>query len=302
MLKQKQPEAASLVLRAAQEGVRQLEPGTLRDNLAASIEKTLLQADPLHGKRKKATADCAAALAALADGYAKAGWARAALEQCREAARFDCDGSAGRVKAAEEAVNQWNVAQAQARAAELAPPADDGALLRQWFADGRPLANTQAWVVEGPAARIPGIELDHFTTLMPAHDPGKPAKVAVSMRLLAADTYAGLCFEVAGPQDFGVCMLGRTAKGLELTIHRLAQGRWRLLARKSIAVPAWRLDGWFEVQLQTSLTGVLGQAMGASVQVERRDLGVPGGRIGLCAGNSGRERPVIELRGFRLPE
>jgi hypothetical protein len=69
-------------------------------------------------------------------------------------AAFDPEGQAARLAAAQQAVAQWNLAQAKARASELGPPADDGTVLREWFGKGRKFVSFgTSFVVDGSVAR-----------------------------------------------------------------------------------------------------------------------------------------------------
>ncbi|HEU4418601.1 MAG TPA: hypothetical protein VFT55_06655, partial [Planctomycetota bacterium] len=150
LIAKKQPEPASLLLREALDRVADMSAGVLRDNLQKSIEQMLMETDQVAGRRKKAAQAIATQLAALADEYGKAGLARAALVLVERGAAFDPEGQAARLAAAQQAVEQWNLAQAKARAGELAPPADDGTVLREWFGQGREFASHgEPFVVDG---------------------------------------------------------------------------------------------------------------------------------------------------------
>jgi len=304
LLKQKQPEPAVLLLRQVLRDLRQLDAGTLRDNLTASIDKMLAQADTLHARRKKLASEIAVMFAALADRYQQAGLARSALAQADEAAAFDPDGQAARLQQAEQAVQQWQAAQLQAQLQahlhELDPPADDGALLRQWFAAGQRLdPRSHAWIVDGPAARASDISDNDFTVLMPQKGVAGAEKVSVQVRLPAVGTSGGLAFDVAGQQDYAVGLLMRKEEGLELQLHRYTAGEWHKLVRKLLDVPEWRLEGWFELQLEVGLSGVVLRSQGSELIVERRHLN-RGGALGLCAGNLAKAAASVELRAFRL--
>lgn len=297
----KDPEAAATELRAARWRAQGMPAGILRDNLIQSIEATLQKTDPVAARRMKVAAECAAALVAVADRHAEAGRARIARALVLSAMDFDPDGQAARLQTAEADVAAWNVAQATARAAELAPPADDGTLLRAWFAEGKRLDSRQPpWVVEGPAARTDQLPGGDLTALMPKS--GSPAltKARASMRLPAVGVAAGFCFDVAGPHDYAIAMLERGTKGLGMRAYRYRNGKWVQLGNKVVAVDAWRLDGWFELELEATAAGVSVRAAGAEVKLDKALFGVGAGRFGLLAFNNSREPVTIELRAFAV--
>jgi hypothetical protein len=295
----KQPEAAALMLRATLADVDELPAGILRDNLGKSITETLQKFDPNAKKRLKVAQTVAAELTALADSYAGAGMARAARALVRKAVSFD-EGQAPRLAAAEEAVAAWNKAQATVRAAELAPPADDGALLREWFAEGRLLdSRDPKWVVEGPSARS---ELGPraLTAWLPKQGSPKLTKARVHVHLPARGSGAGFCFDSTGPGDYAIACLVRGRSGLSFHSSRYANGRWSLLKKAEIPLDAWRLDGWFPIELEANEKGLLIRAAGAEVQLEKKQLPNGTGNFGLLALNDATEPAVIELRAFQF--
>ncbi|HEX6810111.1 MAG TPA: hypothetical protein VF384_00685 [Planctomycetota bacterium] len=299
LLDKKQPEQASLVLRDALGELEGMQEGVLRKNLAASIEQMLHQTDTIAPKRKKAAQTIAAELAGLADKYTTAGRARLALVLAKHAASFDPDGQAARLATAREAVRTWNVAQAAARASELAPPADDGAVLREWFAAGRRLDNSdEDWKVEGPSARTM-LGAGALTMLMPKQGTPALTKASVHVRLPAANTAAGFCFDVAGSRDYAVALLFREKAGVSLRAYRYA-GKWIMLGSKQMTMDAWRLDGWFPIAIEATAAGITVRTAGAELVLDRQRLGLATGRFGLCADNATKEAIAIELRAFQV--
>jgi hypothetical protein len=297
----KQPEPASLLLRQALADLEELPAGLLRDNLAKALEQMLMQTDPLAARRKKTAQGIAAELVALADQYAKAGMARAAGELVTEAGGFDRDGTAARQTAAVEAVRAWNLAQATARVAELAPPTDDGTVLREWFATGRVLdSRTRGWVVEGPTVRTEPMAAHDLTALMPKAGMPALSKARAHVRLPAAGTDAGFCFDVAGPHDYAITFLTRDQHGLGLMAYRWASGKWTELKRVKIKLDAWRLDGWFPIELEMTPKGLTVRGAGAELQLTPNLLPNQTGRFGLYAGSSTGEPATIELRAFQI--
>ncbi|HEX5053291.1 MAG TPA: hypothetical protein VFZ65_16060 [Planctomycetota bacterium] len=302
LLAKKEPEPASLLLRQALEQVRGMAEGVLRDNLAASIEAQLEQADPLAKKRKKTAQAIAAELVALADQYAAAGAARQALAIVEHALAFDPT-RGERLAAAREAVRAWNAAQAAARANELQPPADDGAVLREWFAGGAPIdPRFPPWVVAGPAARAENLPPQSATVLLPKAGTPPLGKASVFVHLARADMQAGLCFDVAGAHDYATAFLDRGANGLALCVYRCATNRWLPIARAPVPIDQWRLDGWLQVELEATAKGITARAGGVELAVERQRLGLASGRFGLFAGNGTTAAATVELRGFQVPK
>jgi tetratricopeptide (TPR) repeat protein len=301
LLAKKQPEAASLLLRETLRRLEDLPAGILRDNLQKPIEQMLIQADPLAGRRKKTAQMIAGELVGLANAYAATGRVRLAFQLAREAVRYDPVGQASRLVEAEAAVDKWNLAQATARAAELAPPEDDGTVLREWFATGSRIdSRFHEWVVEGPAARLDDLPVAGWSALMPK--PGMPplTKASVAVQLPQSATYAGFSFNVAGPHDYALGVLERQKLGLVLIVYRYVNGRWSELGRRPVDMDAWRLDGWFVVGLEATPKGFLLRAAGAELAVDQSRLGPATGRLGLAAGNASKVPVTMSLRAFRL--
>ena len=299
LLAQKQPEAAAHLLHDALALVLELPTGVLRDNLRASIVELLQKADPLAKKQLQTAVDVAAALGALADQYATAGRPRQAQALMQLAMPFDHDGQHARAAAIEQAVAAWNVAQATARASELAPPADDGTLLRAWFATGKLLdSRCRPWQIEGPAARIDPLPPDEGSQQLPKT--GSPAvqKASIHVHLPAEQCQGGLCFDVAGPHDYDVGFLLRGTKGMVLMAFRYANGRWTELGRRKLTLDPWRLDAWYRVEFETTATGIVLRCAGVELPIERKVLGAPTGRIALHMANNGTAPATIELRAF----
>ena len=219
LIGKKQPEAASLRLRDALGLVSAMEPGILRDTLAKTIEPMLQQTDPLAARRKKTAQTNAAELATLADEYAKAGMVRTAELLVERAADFDPEGQKARLAAAREAVTKWNAEQAAARGTELAPPADDGTVLREWFAKGRKLDTyTPPMVVEGAEARAVDLPAESFVGWLARPLAKKITKASVHVHLTANGEEGGLCFDVVDGTQFGVAFVQRTKNGMRLYV------------------------------------------------------------------------------------
>lgn len=302
LLAKKQPEPAALTLRGALAEVHDMSPGVLRDNLVKSIQQMLAQADPLMQRRQKVAQDATASLAALSNQYAAAGWARCALAVALRAADFDPDGQADLVAKAREAVQQWNVTQASQRANELAPPADDGALLKQWFTDGQLLdSRTRPWTHANGAVRLDDLA-DGMSVLMAKAGSPAPAKARVHARLPGPGTWAGFAFDVVGPHDYALAAVWRHKDGIELVVHRYAGGKWLVIGQRRVPMDAWRLDGWFGIELEAKPTGITLKVAGNELAVERARLAPATPRFGLAAGNQEETARTVELRAFALPQ
>ncbi|MBL8754255.1 MAG: hypothetical protein JNK15_13215, partial [Planctomycetes bacterium] len=300
LLAQKQPEAASLRLRDALARIDEMAPGILRDNLRKTIDPLLLQADPLTPKRRKTAQAIGAELGALADRYAEAGMPRAGLALATHAANFDPETQAARVAALRDKVRQWNIAQATARAGELAPPADDGTALRDWFGKGRKLiAGTADFVLDGAVARagtIPVQTLSVWTA-----DPNKPklAKASVYVQPLDPKVGAGLCCDFVDQTDYTIVLVERGATGLRLRVERWAAQQWIELAVRTVPLDAWRLDGWFQLTVESTEQGLTVQCADTEVKLPRKQLGKPVGTFGLVVANFGKQAAACELRAFQ---
>jgi hypothetical protein len=302
LVTKKQHEAASLQLREAVLQVEQMPAGVLRDNLAKTIDAQLATVDNLAPRRKKTAQAIAVELLALADQYAAAGMARAALHMTLEASSFDPVAGAPRVEAAREAVNQWNLAQATVRAGELAPPADDGAVLREWFEKGRRLdTRSPAWIVAGPSARVEGLPAESYSGWMPPPLAKEVTKASVHVHLPSAGAEAGLCFDVVHANDFAVAFVGRRKGKLELGVFRHLAGKWTQLGRRDVPIDAWRLDAWHQLTLEANAAGVVAKVGATEIKVARQlPLGTANGKIALWASNATKEPLAVEVRAFRV--
>lgn len=301
LTERKQPEAAAAELREAVLAARELPAGLLRDNLVQSIDGMLTGVDPLAAKRRKAGQDAAKAFVVVADRYAAAGQVRLAARVVDIAVGFDLEGTAARQVAAQQAVAAWNVRIATERASELAPPADDGAMLREWFAGGRRLdSRLPEWEVAGPVARVVDLQPETFAAWMPKAGVPLVAKAAVHVRLPQAGVASGFCFDVAGPHEYAAVFLVRRAKGLSLDVWRYGNGQWKKLVSKPVEVDAWKLDGWFEVALEAGAAGVTVRGGGVRLDLERKLLPPATGRIGLWTNNEGKQPTTVEFRAFRI--
>lgn len=302
LLTKKQPEPAAILLRQALGEVQAMSSGVLRDNLAKSIQQMLAQADPLAPRRAKAAQDASASLAVLSNQYAIAGFARAALALALRAADFDPDGQVALVTTAREAVQKWNLEQATKRANELGPPADDGTVLKEWFTNGQLLdSRARPFTHANGGVRLDDVT-DTFSTLMAKA--GSPAlgKASVHARLPGTGAYAGFAFDVVGPHDYSVALLSREKNGVELLIERYSNGKWLPISRRTVLMDAWRLDGWFGIEIEAKPTGVVMKAAGAELTVERARLAAIAPRFGLVAGTNAQQPVTLELRAFAVPK
>jgi hypothetical protein len=301
LLAKKQPEAAALSLRDALAHVDDLPAGVLRDNLRKSIEATLTQADPLTPRRVKAAQTIAAELAGLADQYAAAGLVRAALVLAEHAAAFDPAAQAPRVAATREKVQQWNLAQATARAAELQPPTDDGTVLREWFAKGRKLdTSSQAMVVEGAVARVDALAPGSLVAWLPFPLAAKLTKASVHVRLPGTSTGSGLCVDAVDQTNFTTVTLVRRPSGLRLGVWRFVGKNWIAVSGRDIPMDAWRLDAWHPLVVEsTEAGGIVARCGDVELKVARSMLGKATGLFGLCVENGRSEAVTMELRAFQ---
>lgn len=257
LIAKKQPEPASLKLREALGRIRDMDAGVLRDNLSSAIERMLAETDPFAVRRRKAAQTSAAELVALGDAYAKAGMVRAAEVLVADATGFDPDGLAARLAAANEAVRQWNVAQASARANELAPPADDGAVLREWFAKGRKLDTyTQAMVIDGAEAKAQ-VPPESFVAWLPQPTAAPLSAASVYVHLVADAEEAGLCCDVVDSTQFTLVTLERRRAGIRMIVYRRTGQRWLPLAQRDVPMDAWRRDGWHKLAIAWDDKGVV---------------------------------------------
>ena len=70
---------------------------------------------------------------------------------------------------------------------------------------------------------------------------------------------------------------------------------WTRLGRAVIELPAWKRNGWCEIELTTTEKGVMVRSMGKTVTVNKALLGVAAGRYGLLVGSS-RVLAAVEFR------
>lgn len=299
LLAAKQPEQGAHKLRDALEQLQDIPEGILRTNLAKSIQTMLGQADRLTKKRGQAAQKCAAAFADLADKYAADGRARMARVLALQAMRFDPQGVQKRLAAIDKMIEDWNVAQLTIRAAELAAPSDDGALLREWFVGGRLLnSNAKPWVVSGPSARLENAS-NGSSMLMPKKGTLASGTASVYVRLPIKGCQAGICFDTAGPHDFSVAMLIRNPKEMVVNVSRWAGGKWIYLSTKKVPIDAWRLEAWHQLMLEVAPTGIKVKALGVEIKLDRKRLGDANDRIGLYAANVTNSEATLEIRAFQ---
>lgn len=297
----KQPEAAAAKLREALARIDAMDAGVLRDALRSGVEPQLDKADPLSPRRRKTAQAIATELIALADQYATAGWARAAEQVVAQAAAFDPVGTSPRADAARTAVQQWNVAQATARAAELQPPSDDGAVLREWFAKGRKLdTSAGGFAIDGAAARVDVLEPDALAAWLPHPLAPKAQQAALSVRLAANETSAGLVVDAVDQTNYTIAVVTRRKAGLQLAVYRFAGRAWTTLARRDVPLDAWRLDGWHRLSVTSNAVGITARMGDAEVKVARAVCGRATGLIGLFASNSGAQPVACEVRAFEV--
>lgn len=299
LLDKKQPEPASTKLREALARIDAMDPGVLRDSLRAGVEAQLDKADPLTPRRRKAGQAIAGELGALADQYAAAGWMRAAERLVAQAAAFDPAGTLARARKAREDVLQWNATQANARAAELQPPADDGAALREWFGKGRKLNTAAAgFAVDGPAARVEALAPDALATWLPRPLAPKLQQASLSVHLPAAGVSAGFVVDAVDQTNFAIAVLTRQKAGLQLALYRFASRQWTPLASRDVPLDAWRLDGWHRLSVAADAAGLRARLGDAEIKAARAVLGPPTGLLGLFASNAGDQPAACEVRAF----
>ncbi|MCA8953668.1 MAG: hypothetical protein KDE27_29415, partial [Planctomycetes bacterium] len=241
-------------------------------------------------------------LVGLADRYLEREMPRAAFEVVKVAAGFAPAGLAAREQQARRDIDSWNAAQVAARAAELQPPADDGAVLREWFATGTPLyaGATTAWRVEGARARVEQLVGGDFAAILPK--PGLPPlkSAAIHVHLPAVGCSAGFCLDVVSNSDFAIARLERLPHGLALSAYRWRGEKWTRLAYEDIAMPAWKREGWFDVRLEAGASGIEVHAAGQKITIDQSRLGIAKDRYGLFAGADGKQAVTVEACAFRF--
>ncbi len=299
LLADKQPEAAMRALRLARTDAAGLPTGTLRDNLLASIEKVLARSDSLHGRRERAAREAADRLGTLAAAYRDAGRLRCALAVLDEVRDLDAAAGAGLRADVEAALTAQAVAEAAARAQELAAPDVDDAALQAAFAGARPLFHKgHPWTVDAAGARVTDLRDQTLTGLLGQGLPATGGRFVVHVHLPQIGGLGGFAFDARGDNDYGVVLLRRSAQRLTLSVQRFHLGRWQLLARQHVPVPAWRTSGWFELRLDAAEGRVLATCGDVELTVPRDKLGAAG-PVGLCAGVSGPGPADVVFRGFR---
>lgn len=300
LLDARKPEPAAAKLREGLQALDKLPKGILRSNLEKSLTAMLKKADPTARKRTAAAKQCCDALRQLADKYVAAGKPRAALILAQRAWGFDASQQDSQIVAVRKAIDAWNQKQLIARASELAPPKDDGALLRQWFAGGSLLdSRGKAWIVQGPSARIQNFAQGR-TMWMPKNAVLPKGTASIHVHLPAVGCQAGFLFDVAGPHDFSTAILSRDKNQVRLIVSRWAGGKWIDLAKRRILMDAWQREAWHQVTLEVAQTGVKIACYDIKVAIKRERLGLPSGRIGLYAGNYGDSEPTVEFRAFTI--
>ncbi len=272
-----------------------------RQPLLAKMERIAGIADDRRGQWTSACKTFARDLLALGKQYTAAGLPRAAVEMCRSARRFDPAAAEPRLVEAQAALRQQVLAQGKPE--ELQPPvADADASLPAWFGKGRPLVEGQTgWALQGADASVAALPAGAWTCLRPEVDQAG-TKASAHVHLPEPGMAVGFVFAVRSPLDYSVCCLRRDEQAIWLEVRRIVAGRWGLRAWKRLEVPEWRLQGWFELQLQVGLGAALATVGDAHVRPPAADLGDPTGPIGLFAAN-GTDRPqAILMRGLRFRE
>jgi hypothetical protein len=196
-------------------------------------------------------------------------------------------------------VQAWNAAQATARAAELAPPPDDGTVMREWFAKGRNLdSNGPGFTFEGSSARGdigPNVGIEWLP-----HPLAKPTtKTSAYVRLPATGTFAGLYFDVVDMTHHGLVFLERRANGLRLHAYQMLANKWVPLLNRDIAMDAWRLDAWHKITVEADANGLVARCGTATIKVARTMLGKTTGLVGLYAYNQSKEPVTVEVRAWQ---
>jgi hypothetical protein len=298
LIAERRREPAARKLRDALQQLVALPEGILRKNMRQSILAMLRKTDPLAKKRDAAAKECAHTLGLLADKYVVDNRPRQAMVLAQLAWRFDATGQGKRVAAVEQAIAEWNVAQLTSRSAELAPPKDDGSLLRQWFTGGHLLDSRRAaWILQGPSARAAHLS-ETITGWMPKQATLTAGTFGVHVRLPVRGSQGGVCFDAAGPHDFSIAIITRGQKSLNLSVSRWAGGKWQYLGKKSIPLDSWRLEAWHAITVQTAATGITVKALGKEIKLARPRLGDANAHIGLIAGNHTESDATVEIRAF----
>jgi hypothetical protein len=300
MLKNKQPEGAAEQLRAARRSTAALGAGTLRDELRASIDKLLAQADPLHGKRGKAFAEAAQALRPLADRYAELGWLQAASAVAASMARLDPDGQEATAAAFAQRAAAAQQAQQQAALAQRDGPPVDNAPLVEWFTNGlRPFAEADAfWQLGADGACSP--ELTGTQAYLIANRGDASAAAASVQFLLAENAFAGLVFGWRGPSDFGVAIAQWRDGKLQLGMKYWNGAAWIELGAQTFEVAADKRTGWIDLAVRYGPEGVVATCLGNKLESARADSKV-NGRFGLLAGARGAQPQSVRFRAFVPP-
>ncbi|HZN38435.1 MAG TPA: hypothetical protein VFD82_06505 [Planctomycetota bacterium] len=301
LIAKKEPEPASVLLREALGRVAVMSAGVLRDNLQKSIEQMLTQTDPIWARRKKTAQAIATQLVTLADEYGKAGLYRAALVLVERSASFDPEGQAARLAAAQQAVAQWNIAQAKARASELAPPADDGTVLREWFGQGRVFVSYGVpIVVDGAVARAEALTSETLASWAPPLSKPRVEVCSVYVNLPAVGANGGLIFDALDSTRHGIVMLERHEKGMRLFVNLRVGEKWVPLGMREVEMDAWRRDGWHQITVESNATGLVATCGNTKLQVPRGQLGKPAGEIGLYAFTTATGPVTIQFCAFAV--
>lgn len=300
LLSKKQPEPAARALREALAELPLMPEGILRDSLTRTLQTQLQDADPIADKRAAAAKACAAVLGDLADRHVEGSRPNLARELAERAAHFDPKGQQQHIRSIDAAIAAWVVAQQTARAAELLPPADDGQTFRELFGSARPLASgMQPMTLDGArvtchfAAAACSVWMPTDTTLTHDH-------AGVWVRLPAAKTQAGIVLDVAGPEDYCAAFVERKQSSVHLAVVRRHQGRWRVLGVRRAELEAWRLDGFHELAIERTPTGLKARTRGAELIIQQAQLGQRTRRIGLFASSDAAEAVTFELHALSV--
>jgi hypothetical protein len=95
-------------------------------------------------------------------------------------------------------------------------------------------------------------------------------------------------------------VLRREQKVMVLAAHRWAGGKWVPLLQRTVAMDAWRRDGWHQITVESSATDLTATCGSAKLIVPRSMLAKATGGIGLYAGNYEPTPVTIQVRALAV--
>jgi len=93
--------------------------------------------------------------------------------------------------------------------------------------------------------------------------------------------------------------LERHKKGMRLGAYLKLGGKWVTLLHRDVPMDEWRRDGWHQITVEATSTGLLAQCGTARIQVPRKLLAKQTGGTGLFASNDGEAPVAVEFRAFK---